>query len=189
MRYWIERFHPGIFLPAAAVVAVAAQAGRAVAPSRLALDTALALLLIAQFRLWDDLADRSYDRETHPERLLANTDRIAPFVITIIGLAVINGAAIAWWRGAGQVVALILLNAGVAGWYSCRPVSRTRLTSLAVLLKYPAIVFVLAERSSSPAGLALSLTCTYLAACAYEVWHDRSPFRRGAPAWSTRVNP
>src|ERR1700687_4591304 len=69
---------------ALAVLLVAALGFVAEAPAR-ALEAAtrliLAALLVAQFRLWDDLDDRAHDRVHHAERVLARRAGPAlPFV-------------------------------------------------------------------------------------------------------------
>ena len=63
----IERFRPLVFVPAAIRGGCGRPGGRRVRADQ-ALDDRhrLALLLLGQFRLWDDLADRERDRAAHP---------------------------------------------------------------------------------------------------------------------------
>ena len=70
IAYLAERLSPAIFVPAAALIALVSHTAGGHAADSWLLDLLLALLLIAQFRLWDDLADREHDRRAHPERVL-----------------------------------------------------------------------------------------------------------------------
>jgi SAM-dependent methyltransferase len=107
-----------------------------------ALRIGLAALLVVQFRLWDDLADRAYDRRHHPERVLVARKRTdAPYLATlgamavgIVALLAAQGQAL--WRVAAYVGLALLLALVYRIGESAR-----RLRSQGVLLKYP--VFVL----------------------------------------------
>ena len=88
IAYFVERFSPTIFVPAALGIAAAARVASSGSDSSWLVDGTLALLLIAQFRLWDDLADREVDRLAHPERVLVRAERIGPYVTVCVGLAI-----------------------------------------------------------------------------------------------------
>ena len=74
--YWLERFRPVLFVPVAILLAAAVRRRRHRAdPRRWTIDIFCALLLLGQFRLWDDLADRERDRAAHPSRVLVGATR------------------------------------------------------------------------------------------------------------------
>jgi hypothetical protein len=174
IAYWIERFRPAVFLPAALSIALAAHSTAEIDLSRLVTDTIAAILLLAQFRLWDDLADRDRDRQSHPARVIARAPRISPFVVTCVALAVAN-AILAAARGGDGVAAFLLLTAAAAAWYRWRPLRRTAGSDLALLAKYPAFVLVIAAGLSAPLSHAVpTAMAIYAAAVAVEIWHDPS---------------
>jgi 4-hydroxybenzoate polyprenyltransferase len=173
--YWLERFRPVLFIPAALVVAAAASAGTGIDPRGWTVDTLGALLLLGQFRLWDDLADRARDRATHPSRVLVRATRVAPFIATCLTLAIVNVVLAAWLRGTAAAAAVVALDVAAAAWYTWRPAQRSAATDLVLLTKYPAFVLLLAVGSTSSFPLTvLSATAIYVLACAFEVWHDAS---------------
>jgi hypothetical protein len=174
IAYWIERFSPAIFLPAAASIALAAHSTAAIDLSRWLTDTIVSILLLAQFRLWDDLADRDRDRRAHPDCVIARAPRISPFVGTCVALAVVN-ASLAATRGGDGVAAFLLLTAAAAAWYRWRPLRRTVGSDLALLAKYPAFVVVIATGLSAPLSHAVpAAMAIYAAAVGVEIWHDPS---------------
>jgi hypothetical protein len=176
IAYWIERFLPRVFGPAAAAIALAAQGVSSVDVYRWIADTVAAILLLAQFRLWDDLADRHQDRAMQPARVLVRAAHVRPFVILcmVLGLANTILAGVAG-RGVNGLAALLLLDAAAAAWYAWRPVRRTPASDLVRLAKYPWFVIVLAAGSPAPRShLLLAALGVYAAACAYELWHDAS---------------
>jgi hypothetical protein len=180
--YRRERFPLPLFAPIALALALFAQLGSEIDPLRAAHAFGCALLLLAQFRLWDDLADRERDRMAHPGRALVRAVSVAPFVAGCVGLAALNLAA-ATWRGAGSTVLfLVAVDAAALAWYACRPATRSIVTDLVLLAKYPAFVVVLsAGASTSRLLLTLSAASAYALACAYEAWHDPSaPLREVA---------
>jgi hypothetical protein len=170
IRYWIERFPLRLYVPAATLIAVAAHpAGQTI--GRWLVDLSIVTLLLAQFRLWDDLADRRHDRRAHPERVLARTERAAPFVALCFLLAFVNETMA--WRHATAAIALTALNATTAAWYTLRHEPRT-LGDLVLLAKYPLFVLILAAGSSgvhSPVVF-ISMSVSLLVAVCYEAWHD-----------------
>jgi hypothetical protein len=178
MRYWRERFSLRVFLPAAAGLAVAARLGHSWNLSRTSGDSLVALLLLAQFRLWDDLADRQHDRVAHPDRWLSSPTNATRFVVSCAALGALNLVLSAWRGTRLSVFCLLALNAALGGWYAFRPRTRSAFTDFMLLLKYPAIVVVLSDvRTARPQILAMALLMTYAAACGYEAWHDPAAFR------------
>jgi len=173
--YWLERFRPLVFVPVAAVVAAAAQGGAGIDRKRWTIDVVCALLLLGQFRLWDDLADRERDRAPHPSRVLVRAAGTAPFVATCLVLAIVNIGLAVWLRGTAAAVALVALDVSAVGWYTWRPSQRSAATDLVLLTKYPAFVVLLAVGSTVSLPLVVPYAAAiYGLACVFEIWHDAS---------------
>jgi len=176
------------------LLAVCAQAGARSNPTTFVVDVLLASLLFAQFRIFDDLADRPRDARIHPERVLARTHTVRPIVIAGLSLAAatlgilllrtavrLDSASAARPSAIGAYLALIAL---LSSWYSLRG-ERTLVGDHLLLTKYPAFVWIVATsrvtlpppgREPATAQLVLSMVAAYLAACVYEALHDdRSP--------------
>jgi hypothetical protein len=171
--YLAERFSPRTFIPLALVIAGAASGG-ALSGARLGLDAAFALLLLAQFRSWDDLADRGRDALAHPERVVVRATSIAPIVAFSGALAILNICLAVDRDASGIAVAVLVALIGALGaWYSLRT-SRTAAGDHLLLSKYPAMVIVVAgERAlNAPVQILCAALALHLAACLYEVWHD-----------------
>jgi 4-hydroxybenzoate polyprenyltransferase len=173
MRYWFERLRPRVTVPLAMLIALAAGGKGPFDASRWAVDSLCALLLIAQFRLWDDLADREADRIAHPDRVLARSERNGPFVTACLALALAN-LAIAAVRGWPGTVTLLALNVAAASFYAWRPEHRTVVSDLALSSKYPAFVCVLAAETASLPYVTLAAGLIYVLVCAFEIWDDET---------------
>jgi hypothetical protein len=131
---------------------------------------AQALVLVFAFRIWDDIEDRKYDAAQHPDRVLASSDRIAPFIVFAVTLAaagMIPAVLIA--RLAEQLAVINVTIIVLIAWYHRRANDGPSLANAhVVLLKYPLIAFALAPiRPRMPAVVAL-----YLALTAFEVFDD-----------------
>jgi 4-hydroxybenzoate polyprenyltransferase len=134
----------------------------------------LAAFLIAQFRLWDDLADRTHDSSVHPERVLVNTAfpgvfqvAVAAVALPIAGLIVIGASPVI------RLIAYALLCMTTVLIYRA-DASRTWRNQL-ILLKYPVFVFLcVAQISFKVAVLAAAV---YLTVSIYD-WKTR---KRGMP--------
>jgi 4-hydroxybenzoate polyprenyltransferase len=182
--YVAERLPIPLMLAVAGLLALAASGGEWHSARTLAADAGLALLLVAQFRVWDDLADRERDARTHPHRVLVSAASVMPAVLLCLGLAVVSVTWVAIRGGLSSSVAILLaVNGGLAVLYA-RRASRTTAGDHVLLAKYPAIVLITAGarvETHSDAVL-LAATAVYLGACVYEAWHDRA-----SPATSNRV--
>jgi hypothetical protein len=179
IAYLVERARPQVVLPLAASIAgLAHLAGRR---GDFRLDTLIALLLIAQFRLWDDLADIDRDRVAHPDRVLSRTTALERYVATCALLACANLVLARWCVSTTSAGLLLLLNAAVAAWYVMRPAHRSVFGDLFLLLKYPIFVVILQAGWPLTPLEAFAALSIYAAACVFEVWHDvSSPLRRWA---------
>jgi hypothetical protein len=174
IAYFVERFSPAIFVPAALGIAAAVRVASSGSDASWLVDSTLALLLIAQFRLWDDLADREVDRVTHPARVLVRAERIGPYVTVCVALALVNLLAGAWRGGWLGLVVLAALDVSFVAWYFGRSSQRTVIGALWMLAKYSVFVIVMTARSSIFSHLLPAVVAIYAAAIAYEVWHEPS---------------
>ena len=174
IAYWRERFPPFRFVPAAVLIAMASTATDGGGAAEWAIRSGLALSLIAQFRIWDDLADRERDRRAHPARVLVASPAVWPFVAQAIALAALNAALLFVVEGFAAARLLLIVSAAAAAYYVLRARHRTVGSDLVLLAKYPAIVLLLSGGNPRPGRLVLALATTYAAACAFEVWHDAS---------------
>jgi len=136
----------------------------------------LAFALIAQFRLWDDLADRARDRGAHPERVLARIEDTRAFVVVCIALGSVNAAALFALHGAARVAGLAMLCIGLGAWYRLHT-SRELLHTHVLLLKYPAFVLLLAAAPAEPWAMALAAAAVYSAMCSFELLDERGATR------------
>ena len=171
--YLAERFSPRIFVPLAVAIAGAASGGT-LSVARLSVDTTFALLLLAQFRSWDDLADRGRDAVSHPERVLVRATSVAPIVGFSGGLAILN-ICLAIQRDASGIAVAVLagLVSALGAWYSLRT-GRTIAGDHLLLSKYPAMVIVVAGDRilNAPVQILCAALAVHFAACLYEMWHD-----------------
>ncbi len=177
IAYFAERFSPAIFVPTAVGIAAAVRVSSAASDASSLdglVDSVLALLLLAQFRLWDDLADREVDRLAHPERVLVRAERIGPYVTVCVALGGLNLLASAWRGGWLGMIVLAAFDVSFAAWYGGRSSQRTVIGALWGLAKYSVFVIVMTARSSIISHLLPAVVAIYTAACVYEIWHDRS---------------
>ncbi len=173
LAYLRQRFRLSFFGWVALILAGAAL-GRTASVMELAAATAAALCLLAQFRIWDDIADRSHDAIAHPDRVLVSATTLAPLVALGLALLTINaGMALRRDDALVSTLCLALIHAALGGYYLCRR-GRTVFGDQLLLVKYPAFVCILAgERLlASPLQVFLGAAIVYGAASAYEAWHD-----------------
>lgn len=165
---WLrERFTLHLFLPLAVFIGLATSGGS----KPLVVDTGFALLLLMQFRLWDDLADRTADAIAHPERVLVRAPDVTAAIAFCGALAVLNICLAVWRDGSGLAVALLAVLDGTLGaWY----LSPRAASALLPLLKYPVMLAIVAggRIATAPGQLAVAAAVIYAAVCAYEAWHD-----------------
>jgi hypothetical protein len=178
--YLRERVPLRIFGPAAiGIVAAAIWASTATptAPTLIYM-TATSVLLVLQFRVWDDLEDRARDSATHPERLLVRTTA-APFCRALMFLVFANIAlcGINGWPAAVEVAFLDLVFY-IAYRRARHHVSDAVWRFSILLIKYPAFVVVLAAGLGvpQPRRLAVAALVAYGTACGYEALHERRHF-------------
>ena len=169
--YFRERFHLRLFAPLALAIAIGASAAE-FEWATVVVDSGFALLLLAQFRLWDDLADRGRDAIHHPERVLVRAREVTPAIAFCGTLAVLN-ICIAVWRAGAAVAVLGGLNLATGALYLAAG-STDRAYVPILLTKYPAFVLVVAggRLVDTPVPIVVSAVAVYVVVCAYEAWHD-----------------
>lgn len=183
--YVVERLPPRMFVPLAALIALAGRID--VVPtsaSGLLADGTVVLLLLAQFRLWDDLADRRRDAVEHPQRVLVRAPSDTMFRVACLILSAVNAATLAIvYESSLALVTFVTLTSGMALWYTTRG-PRSLAADHVLLLKYPAFVLIVAagRHVAHPGLVACSAAAIYLAACVYEAVHDPA-----SPAAGNRI--
>lgn len=168
------RFKALPFLPlAAALLALAWPAGRGgLALTALGL---LGLILLLQLRLVDELADREHDRERHPERVLVRASSLLPFQLAAAALALCGlGGCLLLLPPRATLTAAALLALMPLFYGLSRLLQLPRLLhAQMVLLKYPVLVFVLADAPWPPeVNLLRRLATTFLLIGIYELVDD-----------------
>ncbi|MBA2302606.1 MAG: hypothetical protein H0W08_08225 [Acidobacteria bacterium] len=171
--YLKERFAPVVFVPLAVAIALIAAGGR-YGIAMIVTDALAALLLLAELRLWDDLADRHTDRSIHPDRVVVQSRTIRPLVLLCAALAIVNlGWSVVRDGSSISVAVLIVMHAALGTWYVRRE-GRTFAGDQLLLAKYPAFVFIVAgaRLAEMPVTITLLAAALYVAVSAYEAWHD-----------------
>lgn len=149
---------PVILLSLALLVTLLLSAA-AVEPMALWPQAVFLLAAMFTFRLWDDLADREYDRLRHPDRVIVQARDLVPYVavvaagLTLLALALRdNPRHLTAFLGLTAVLA-VLYHGGIG-----RVLARPARAGL-VLVKYPLFVYLLVvpSRRAWLAGVALYL--------------------------------
>ena len=176
-RYVVARFPPRLFVPCAALLVVAAMAGgRSLNPIEAGLSLLLAITMLLQFRLLDDLADRNHDRVHHPNRVIVQAPTLQPFLGLAVVCAIVSAALIV--RGSGSMTGLLVflaLNVSLLLWYTLfrRWATSRMLAYHVVAAKYPVFVYLLGTEGRPGWNLLLAMALVYFCFSAYEVLHDR----------------
>jgi 4-hydroxybenzoate polyprenyltransferase len=127
-------------------------------------------LLVAFFRVWDDIEDRDHDRLAHPDRILPRGPAPVFWALQLgIGAGVLC-VLIATANLAAALGCAGLVGAAYVGYHHARARLPIAMWSFALLLKYPAMVAIVASLSAPvrPGRLVLAALITYTGACAYE---------------------
>jgi len=173
----------GIFVPLALLLYLASLA--VTWPTtiiELTTNLVLACTLVAQFRLLDDLADLTRDRQEHPTRVLSRAVTLGHFHAVVVALFVSNALLIELTKPTVVFVLFLLLTVLLQIWYWLpgRMLYRGILNYHIVLLKYPFFVYVLASNVRAAEVLILMgvMIFVYLSLCIYELVHDRRYYSR-----------
>jgi hypothetical protein len=143
-----------------ALVAFLAAAGLAVQPARDALDLALRVallfLLVVQFRLWADIADREHVRERHPGRVLARHRGRASAFLALLALVAAPVVLLLWTLPdpGRRIAAYGALAIAVAVVYGSRASAHGRVMRASwLLLQYPVFVLLPLADPLAPGAL------------------------------------
>lgn len=156
---------------------------------------ALTALLIIQFRLWDDIADREHDRERHPERVLQrHRGRATPFLVLFGALTVpILALLFAFENPAWRIAAYGALAVGLAVVYGGQATAHGRVMRMGwVLLKYPVFVLLPFSSPGSPnAWVAAAIAYLVLMLYDWATSPDAADMRRSqlAAPWPEMFEP
>jgi hypothetical protein len=157
LAYVRERIARGAVLLAVAIVA---GAGFAVQPPAHLRDAvvraALALLLVVQFRLWGDIADREHDRRRHPERVLARHGGRAPMFLALLAVLALPIVLLlaSFGDAARRIAAYGLLALALAVVYGSQATSHGRVMRTAwLLVQFPAFVLLAVPDPTTPQAL------------------------------------
>lgn len=177
--YLAERARPTVFVPLALLIAetawLAAPGGDRTAVS-FGMCAIQALFSVLALRIWDDLQDRTRDTVRHPDRVTVRARRVAPLVALGVVLAV---GAVLSLRSAtvpvARVAIVVVVVVGLVAWYKARPAEPTRLSSVVLLAKYPALAIALAPGLGdlAPVRAGIAAGTLYIIAVAYEYLEDR----------------
>ena len=174
---------PRVIALAALVSGLAIVASRAITGAMLAQSVALAILLIAQFRLLDDLADLEHDRRHHPERVLCRVQTTKAFIYALVVLGL--GICALLLLGANALkltVYALLLISFVVLYANLRENSNRLLRAHVVLIKYPVFLY-LCMYAPVDLSWALLAAVLYYALCVWEIIDDAALRRhKGATA-------
>lgn len=143
------------FLPLAGLLVWAAFAAGGASAATTAAGFLLAVSLVAQFRLWDDLVDRARDRDADPPRVLAQCASTVAFerIVALLGAA--NAFVLLSLHGEQALLGYLLLNATAALWYLGHR-ARGLAHALILHLKYPVFILLIAPPAVVPlAGAAI----------------------------------
>ena len=179
LRYQKTRIPWVIFAPLAFFLCVASATGRwPFDAAAWCLNWVIALCLVVQFRLWDDLVDVESDRLIHPGRVLCHTKSHQVFWGILGLLLMLNSVMIASFKSSYSLGVFLILNVSYLTWYSNlrKVISNMVVSHSIVLAKYPVFVFLLSgSHSDARAGLPLSygMVVTFLCFFAYELQHDQ----------------
>jgi len=131
---------------------------------------AIICMLTLALRLWDDLADVEYDRETHPDRVLCRSKNQLAFVWTLFAILCAAGIFLLLVRSPWYAAVLICTLALLCLIYlSNLP---RLLSSGLVLCKYPMIIAFAVPTSGiarTPGRLILAMTAGWLCVAAYDM--------------------
>lgn len=177
-EYLRSRFPLRLYLPGAAFLAIAGNAGgQELSASAMAGGGLLALTLLLQFRIMDDLGDIRHDRLRHPERVMVTAVSLTPFYLMLGGSFTVNLLLVTTRQGPEvRLWFFLLLSAVALLWYRYfRHALTGRILGYHLLLgKYPLFVYLLSGNANKIRPLLLALGFVYLCFTLYEALHDRS---------------
>ncbi len=144
-RYLCERLVRGRVLALLAVLLLAASGGTPTVRQAL-----LMVLLVVQFRMLDDHADRAHDAMAHPGRVTVTDPGAAWLRAGSLGLTLPVGLLLGLAGQTGSLIGYAALLAGALGLYRGGAAWPRFWFEQAVLLKYPLFVVLVATEPSWP---------------------------------------
>jgi hypothetical protein len=166
-----------VFLLVGAIATLGILAGHVVSLGNMAFAGLMAGLLVCQFRLWDDLVDRDYDRERHPGRVLPAVSHVGPFRLMVASASPLVLALLYAGRPLTSIGVYIVLLLAFGALYalapftgaqSCPRLIRTHL----ILAKYPVFGYLCAlPPLHARAGALFALG--YFVLCVVDLAEDR----------------
>ena len=130
------------------------------------------VLLVIQFRLWDDLAERAHDAFHHPARVAVRTAHASCFAALAAVLAVVVAVLLAVTRDGMVLGAYGALLAAAAVFYKKSVVAiRHPWRTYAILLKYPVFV-ALCAGPAAPLRIAAASVAVFGVLAAFETLDD-----------------
>jgi len=129
------------------------------------------VLLLLQFRIWDDLGDRNHDAAHHPDRVLSRCHRVSAFYVLLAFIGLSNWIVLLLLGH--STIPFLLVCAAASFWYTHvdGALRRGIAGRHVLLLKYPVFVWLIAP--SHPPELISSMAIVYLSGAIYELLHDR----------------
>ncbi len=131
---------------------------------------AVVVVVVVGLRLEDDVADVAHDRRVHPGRVLPRAwpAEAAHFGALLAGLTTAGAAGAVALAGPGRAALLAAPRALQA----LAPLAGRLSRALVGLVKYPALVLVLADPACPRAALVATLAAVWAAFAAHELLHD-----------------
>ena len=173
MSYLRERYPFRFYLPIAAAFTAAAFTGEM--PQRwmhVILSWVTVVSMVFQFRLWDDLGDLAYDRIHHPDRVLCRAASVNCYAHAAGAIGLLNVALLVVLGR--SYLAFVALSIAAVVWYGAVGVGVRRSVAgrHVTLLKYPAMVLLIAPARFPEPRTVLAAVLVYLSCAIYEVLHD-----------------
>jgi hypothetical protein len=172
----------------AAVVVVGMVLGSRTIDLRLGLTLLFALVAVWQLRLWDDLADRDFDRRHHPERVLVTTSSIALFVRLAVAMAVLAATLLIAQQNLHGALLYVALLLAFGGMYASTTLARHRLARCHLVnAKYPVLALLCVQPPLRPVWLP-ALVFFYAGLCLIELLDDRTLARDAGRTFALGVH-
>ncbi len=168
--YVRERFPAVLYGPLALLIVLAGM--RPSVPRAI-----LSLVLLFEFRLWDDLADHARDKLRHPDRVLVRAPSLAPFRALLLGAGGAGFLLIFVLVDLRRALVAVAVHVAFFLWYA-----RARSPALApfvVLAKYPLFAVIVDGGGGAPTlHCGLGSAFLYVTFVLFEWTHDPALFCR-----------
>ena len=131
-------------------------------------------ILVSQFRLWDGLADRVYDRLNHPGRLLVRIRDMRHFWVLLALTTIVSVVLVVWLSGTRSLLVYIALAGMLLGVYRghWQVLKNRTVRAQLVLLKYPAFLAMIVPGEPDQ-RLLIATLLAYAVLTVHEWFDDR----------------